>query len=206
MGRPKEFDPDTALCAALQVFWKHGYEGASLSDLTEAMGITRPSLYATYGNKEELFRKVLDRYEESHLCFVADALAERSVLRAIERLLDGYAQVLTDPMHPPGCLGVNSAVCGGGESAAIRKELIARRSLSEATLRERFERASAEGELPAGEDPADWARFVMSVGLGMAVKATSGARRDELEKVGAMALRALPVAAPIEAPALAAQA
>lgn len=193
MGRPKEFDPDEALCAALQVFWKHGYDGASLTELTDAMGITRPSLYATYGNKEELFRKVLDRYEQSHLCFVAEALAEPSVSRAIERLLDGYAQVLTDPMHPPGCLGVNSAVCGGDESASIRQELIARRSLSEDTIRERFERAAANGELPPGEDPADWARYVMSVGLGMAVKAASGSCRDELQKVGRMALRALPV-------------
>lgn len=203
MGRPKEFDPDEALCAALQVFWRHGFDGASLTDLTEAMGITRPSLYATYGNKEELFRKVLDRYEQSHLCFVATALAEPSVRRAIELLLAGYAQVLTDPMHPPGCLGVNSAVCGGGESEAIRKELIARRSLSEDTIRERLERASQEGELPPGEDPRDWARYIMSVGLGMAVKAASGSCRQELEKVGAMALRALPVVARAKAPALA---
>lgn len=193
MGRPKEFDVDEALCAALQVFWKHGFDGASLTDLTDAMGITRPSLYATYGNKEELFRKVLDRYEEMHLCFVAEALAERSVARAIKKLLDGYAQVLTDPMHPPGCLGVNSAICGGGESEPIRRELIARRSLSEETLRERFERASRDGELTPEEDPADWARYVMSVGLGMAVKAASGSSKAELERVAAMALRALPV-------------
>lgn len=193
MGRPKEFDPDAALCAALQVFWKHGFDGASMTDLTDAMGITRPSLYATYGNKEQLFRKVLDRYEQMHLCFVEEALAEPSVRRAIERLLDGYAQVLTDPMHPPGCLGVNSAVCGGGESAAIREELIARRSLSEETIRSRFERAAAEGDLAPGEDPADWARYVMSVGLGMAVRAASGSCRLELEKIGKMALRALPV-------------
>ncbi|MFJ5488411.1 TetR/AcrR family transcriptional regulator, partial [Hansschlegelia beijingensis] len=145
MGRPKEFDVDEALCAALQVFWRHGYEGASLTELTEAMGITRPSLYATYGNKEELFRKVLDRYEQNHMCFVAHALAEPSVRSTIEKLLKGYADVLTDPMHPPGCLGVNSAVCGGEGSDAIRQELIARRSLSEETLRERLERAAAEG-------------------------------------------------------------
>ncbi|MBB3971603.1 TetR/AcrR family transcriptional regulator [Hansschlegelia beijingensis] len=195
MGRPKEFDVDEALCAALQVFWRHGYEGASLTELTEAMGITRPSLYATYGNKEELFRKVLDRYEQNHMCFVAHALAEPSVRSTIEKLLKGYADVLTDPMHPPGCLGVNSAVCGGEGSDTIRQELIARRSLSEETLRERLERAAAEGELPPGEDPADWARYVMSVGLGMAVKAASGASRCELERVADLALRALPVRA-----------
>lgn len=193
MGRPKEFDPDAALCAALQVFWRQGFDGASLTDLTEAMGITRPSLYATYGNKEQLFRKVLDRYEQMHLCFVEQALAEPSVRRTIEMLLRGYADVLTDPMHPPGCLGVNSAVCGGGESEAIRRELIARRSLNEETLRARLERAAAEGELGPGENPADWAGYVMTVGLGMAVKAASGATRRELETVAEIALRALPV-------------
>ncbi|MFC7051488.1 TetR/AcrR family transcriptional regulator [Hansschlegelia quercus] len=192
MGRPKEFDVDEALCAALQVFWRHGFEGASLTELTEAMGITRPSLYATYGNKEELFRKVLDRYEQNHFCFVAEALNEPTARRTIDKLLKGYADVLTDPMHPPGCLGVNSAVCGGGEGDAIRSELIARRSLSEETLRKRLDRAAAEGELDAGEDPADWARYVMSVGLGMAVKASSGATRAELYKVAELALRALP--------------
>lgn len=195
MGRPKEFDVDEALCSALEVFWRHGFEGASLTDLTEAMGITRPSLYATYGNKEELFRKVLDRYEQSHMCFVAGALAEPTARRTIEKLLKGYAGVLTDPLHPPGCLGVNSAVACGESGATIRDMLIARRSLSEQTLRERLERASAEGELPPGEDPADWARYVMSVGLGMAVKATSGATRDELDRVADLALRALPVPA-----------
>lgn len=194
MGRPKEFDVDEALCSALQVFWRYGYEGASLSDLTEAMGITRPSLYATYGNKEELFRKVLDRYERQHMCFVAQALAEPCARSTIEKLLKGYAAVLTNPMHPPGCLGVNSAVACGEAGAPIREELIARRSLSEHTLRERLERASADGDLPAGEDPADWARYVMSVGLGMAVKASSGSTRDELDRVADLALRALPTA------------
>jgi AcrR family transcriptional regulator len=192
MGRPKEFDVDEALCAALQVFWRHGFEGASLTELTEAMGITRPSLYATYGNKEDLFRKVLDRYEQNHFCFVSEALNEPTARRTIDKLLKGYADVLTDPMHPPGCLGVNSAVCGGGEGDAIRSELIARRSLSEETLRKRLDRAAADGELDAGENPADWARYVMSVGLGMAVKASSGATREELYKVVELALRALP--------------
>lgn len=203
MGRPKEFDVDEALCAALQVFWRRGYEGASLTDLTEAMGITRPSLYATYGNKEELFRKVLDRYEQNHFCFVSDALAEPTAHRTIERLLKGYADVLTDPMNPPGCLGVNSAVCCGAEGEVVRQELIARRSLSEETLRHRLERASEDGELPSGEDPADWARYAMAVGLGMAVKASSGASRAELYRVAELALRALPVPAKPHSAALA---
>lgn len=202
MGRPKEFDPDEALCAALDVFWRRGYEGASLTELTEAMGITRPSLYATYGNKEELFRKVLDRYEQRHLCFVERALDEPRLVDAMGMLLRVYAEVLTDPMHPPGCLGVNSAVCGGGESESIRRELLQRRTLSEDMIRRRLERAHDEGDLPAEEDPADWARYMMSVGLGMAVRAASCAPRDELYRIAALALRALPVVAPAPAPAL----
>ncbi|HEY0291630.1 MAG TPA: TetR/AcrR family transcriptional regulator [Hansschlegelia sp.] len=199
MGRHKEFDVDEALCAALQVFWRQGYEGASLTELTEAMGITRPSLYATYGNKEDLFRKVLDRYEQNHLCFVAHALEEPTARATIERLLKGYADVLTNPMHPPGCLGVNSTVGCGGEGNAIRQELIARRSLSEDTLRQRLDRAAQDGELSSGESPADWARYVMAVGLGMAMKAASGATREELYKVADLALRALPVRETAEA-------
>ncbi|MBM7851131.1 AcrR family transcriptional regulator [Methylopila capsulata] len=197
MGRHKEFDVDEALCAALQVFWRRGFEGASLTDLTEAMGITRPSLYATYGNKEELFRKTLDRYEQMHLCFVAQAMEAPTARGTIGELLRGYADVLTDPMHPPGCMGVNSSVCtGGGEAETIRQELIARRSLNEETLRRRLERAAAEGEFSADEDPADWARYVMSVGLGMAVKAAAGATRCELHRVADIALRALPMREP----------
>jgi AcrR family transcriptional regulator len=195
MGRPKEFDVDEALCSALQVFWRHGYEGASLTELTEAMGITRPSLYATYGNKEDLFRKVLDRYEQSHLCFVAEALAQPTARTAIDRLLKGYARVLTDPMHPPGCLGVNSSVGCRGDDSPIRDELLARRSLSEDSIRGRLEQALADGDLPEDEDPADWARYVMAVGLGMAVKAASGATREELDRVADLALKALPATA-----------
>ncbi|KAB0266605.1 TetR/AcrR family transcriptional regulator [Microvirga brassicacearum] len=194
MGRPREFDVDEALCSALQLFWRKGYEGTSMSDLTDVMGITRPSLYSAYGNKEDLFRKALDLYERQHLCFAKEALQAPTAKEAVQRLLEGYADVLTDPMHPPGCLGVNGALACSEASAPIREELIARRTINEDILRERLERARAEGDLPAGENAADCARYVISVALGMAVKAASGASREELYRVSDFAMRGWPTA------------
>src|SRR5881397_2597277 len=105
-GRPRSFDLDKALDAALQVFWQKGYEGASLSDLTEAMGINRPSLYAAFGNKEALFRKVLDRYFAGPAAYVREALQEPTARAVVERLLLGAAESHSDPRHPQGCLAV----------------------------------------------------------------------------------------------------
>src|SRR3954463_3624794 len=95
-GRPRKFDADQALDAALAVFWRKGYEGASLPDLTEAMGINRPSLYAAFGNKEELFRRAVDRYVEGPACFLRKALAEPTARAAAERLLAGGIELATD--------------------------------------------------------------------------------------------------------------
>jgi len=192
MGRHREFDPAEALNTALQVFRRKGYEGTSISDLTDAMGITRPSLYAAFGNKEDLFRKALDLYENRHLCFAQEALAAPSAYEAVERLLHGYARVLTDPAYPPGCLGVNGALACSEATEPIREEIIARRMVSEKNLCARLEKARAEGDFPEDESPADWARYVVSVGLGMAVKATAGTSRDELYRVADFAMRCWP--------------
>src|SRR3546814_586970 len=120
MGRPRSFDIDEALDRALEVFWRKGYEGASLSDLTEAMGIARPSLYAAFGNKEELFCKALDRYVEQKVAHVRKAFEEPTARGVAERLLRGGADMLTDPCHPRGCLAVQGALSCG--DAADRSE------------------------------------------------------------------------------------
>jgi AcrR family transcriptional regulator len=192
MGRPREFDVDEALDSALQVFWRKGYEGTSLTDLTEAMGITRPSLYATFGNKEELFRKVLDQYDNTCLAFTREAMSEPTARAVVERLLYGHADAQTDPPHPPGCLGMNGALACSEEVEPIRQELIGRRLASEAALQRRLEQAKAEGDLPAGADPAGLARYVMTVAQGMAVQAASGADREALHQVISTALMAWP--------------
>jgi len=194
VGRPREFDIETALACALQEFWQKGYEGTSLTDLTEAMGITRPSLYATFGNKEELFRKALDRYDATHMLFTGDALQEPTAYAVVERLLYGFADAQTDPVNPPGCLGMNAALACTEASEPIRQELIARRAATETALRHRLERAKAEGDLPAGSDAAALALYVMTVAQGMAGQAKSGASRADLHNVVAVALQAWPKA------------
>jgi AcrR family transcriptional regulator len=195
MGRPREFDVDEALCKALQQFWRKGYEGTSVSDLTEAMGITRPSLYATYGNKEELFRKALDRYEQSFMSFIDEALRQPTSRGVVERLLAGYVVSETDDDNPPGCLATSGALACSEAAEPVKRELIARRNAIEARLRDRLELARASGDLAADADPADLARYVMAVAQGTAVLAAAGTGREELQGVVRTALRAWPSAA-----------
>ena len=155
------------------------------------MGINRPSLYAAFGNKEALFRKALDRYVEGPAAYVREALDEPTARAVAERLLRGAVDLLTDPRNPR---GVSS--CRGRWRAARRPNPSAgnwpRRAAGEAAVRERFERAKAEGDLPADADPADLARYVVTVMHGMAVQAAGGASREELRRVAEMALRAWP--------------
>lgn len=191
-GRPRAFDADAALERALQVFWRQGYEGTSLSDLTEATGLNRPSLYAAFGNKEALFRKALDRYAERGGRFLRDAVKEPTARAVVERLLQAAADRVTRPGNPQGCLTVRGALACAPQAEAIRQELAARRAEDEQLLRHRLERAQAEGELPPEADPADLARYVATVYQGMSVQAAGGASRQALRRVAELALRAWP--------------
>lgn len=191
-GRPRSFERECALDQALQVFWREGYEGASLSDLTRAMGINRPSLYAAFGNKKALFRRVLDRYIEGPAAYAADALKQPTARAVAERLLEGAADALTAPRNPRGCLYVQGALACGERATSMRRELALRRMAFEAQLCRRFKRAKAEGDLPHDSDPVDLARFVATVYQGMAVQATAGKSRAELRRVARIALRAWP--------------
>ena len=192
MGRPRAFDMDDVLDRAMQVFWRKGYEGASVSDLTKAMGINPPSLYAAFGSKEGLFRKTLDRYESGPASYVKGALEAPTARAVAERLLRGAADLLTDPRKPVGCLMVQGALACGDAADSVRQELIRRRAAGLATLRRRFARAKAAGDLPADSNPADLARYVATVIHGMAVEAAGGASRKQLRNVAEMALRTWP--------------
>ena len=192
VGRPRAFDVDKALASALQVFGRKGYEGASLTDLTDAMGISRPSLYAAFGDKETLFRKALDRYMQSSMSFAQEALKEKTARAFVERLLCYSARAQTDSRCAPGCLTVHGALACGDQSEPIRKELIGRREQLRDLICERLKRAKKEGELPTSANPPDLARYFATVIQGMAVQASGGATRRELERVAETALSAWP--------------
>lgn len=195
MGRHREFDVDKVLDAALCVFWRKGYEGASYSDLTQAAGVERPALYAAFGNKEALFRKALDRYQERYLDFIPEALALPTAREVAARVLYGTADLNTRHRDHTGCLGINGVVAGSDDAEPVRQALIDFRAAGEARLRERFERSRAAGDLPPSANPAALAAFLMAVTHGMAVQAKAGFSREMLEAVAGQALAAWPAGA-----------
>jgi len=182
-GRPREFCTDAALAAALRVFWSKGYEGASMADLTEAMGITRPSLYAAFGNKEALFHKALDLYEAEKLAYTRVALEQPTARGVAECFMRGALEMQTSQCNPKGCLGVISAVACGAEADSIRADVITRRASSQAALVERFELAKRNGDLPSHVDVSGLTSYLYALLQGMAVQAGSGASRADLERL-----------------------
>ncbi|WP_165245352.1 TetR/AcrR family transcriptional regulator [Paludisphaera soli] len=193
-GRVRQFDADEALERAMEVFWTRGYEGATLDELTAGMGINRPSLYAAFGNKEQLFRKALERYRAGPIGFIREALLRPTARAAAEAVLDGMLRLVCDPANPGGCLAVQAALTSGADAEPIRRELAAGRERAVAAIRERFERARREGELPERTDCAALARFVATVMHGLAVQAAGGADPEELRRAADLAMRAWPTA------------
>lgn len=188
MGRPREFDIDEALDRALRMFWERGYDGVSLTDLTGAMGITKPSLYAAFGNKEQLFRKALQRYTEGPAAYGTRALEEPTARGVVEALLRGAVRTTTLPDSPPGCLGVQGALASSDRGRPAHDVLVGWRNDSLVRLEERFRRAVDEGDLPRDADPRRLARYVTTVTFGIAVQAAGGLGRDELQDIADMTL------------------
>ena len=189
-GRPRGFDIDTALDRAVDVFWRHGYEGASLDDLTSAMGINRPSLYAAFGNKEQLFRLAVARYAEVDMAYAREALAEPTAAAVAASLLHRNVEAVTRPGRPAGCLTVQGGTACSAGNEAVAQFLAASRLAGERHLAERFERAVDEGDLPAGTDAVGLARFVMMVAEGHAVHAAAGVSAEDLHTATDIALSA----------------
>lgn len=187
-GRPRGFDAEEALERATRVFWAQGYDGASLTDLTQAMGITRTSMYAAFGNKDELFARALERYTENAAEYGAKALGQPTAREVATTFLHGAVFASTRPGYPPGCLGVQGSLVAGNSAQKARDTLIAWREQGVDHLRERFARAVDEGDLPPHADPALLARYVMTIANGIAVQAVSGAGRQELQEVADAAL------------------
>lgn len=181
-GRPRGFDRDAALERAMRLFWRKTYEGTSLAELTAAMGINAPSLYAAFGSKDALFREAVAHYSEHHGTEIWQTLRETAAIdAAVEGFLLATARSYSTPGDPPGCLIVLGAQHEEGESDPVHRDLRARRRASLDEIGERLNRAVAEGELPAGFDVAGAAAFLLSVQTGMSILARDGANRAALD-------------------------
>lgn len=183
MGRHREFDVEQALDAALGVFWRKGYEGSSYTDLTKATGVERPALYSAFGNKEALFLRALDRYYEHYLSFFPAALEQSTSRQVAEHILRSAVELNTRYPEHTGCLGIHGSIAGTDDAQPIRQALIDARAAGEASLRERFERARREGDLPKTVNCAVLATYICAVLHGMAVQAKAGFSRETLELV-----------------------
>ncbi len=189
VGRPRAFDVDVALEKALEVFWRKGYEGTSLPDLTEAMGINKPSLYAAFGNKEQLFLKAIELYEQRPCSFFMPALAKPTAYQVAEHMLLGAVAASKDPVAPKGCVLVQGALACSDSANTVKQALIAKRQAGNLQLIARFEQAKAEGDLAADADPVALATYLSTVLQGMSIQAASGVDSELLEKIAKTALQ-----------------
>jgi len=192
VGRPRAFDMNTALEKALEVFWRKGYDGTSLSDLTDAMGINKPSLYAAFGNKEQLFLKAIELYESRPCAFFMPALEKPTAYEVAEHMLFGAAANMANKDQPQGCVVIQGALSCSEAAAAVKEALANRRLEGQKKLVERFERAKTEGDLPATVNAETLARYLGTVLQGMAIQANSGATSEQLRQVAELTLLAFP--------------
>ena len=193
-GRPREFCVDHALAQALRVFWTKGYEGASLTDLTDAMGITRPSLYAAFGNKESLFRKALDLYEREKMAYLNEGLARPTAREVAETMLRGALENVAGEGEPHGCMRVIASVACGPAAQSLHDEIVQRTDIFKQMMVERFERAKAEGDLPGHIDALGLTGVLVAWLQGISLQANQGISRKDLERLIATALDLWPSA------------
>lgn len=174
----------------MEVFWERGYEGTSLSDLTDAMGIERPSLYSAFGCKEALFREAIDLYERTESPAGQRMLESAETTRdAISAMLHNYARNYTRPDKPPGCMIVLSALLGTPQNKKVRDHLASHRRQSHEALARRIEDGKKAGDVPTSVDAAAIADFYSTILEGLSIKARDGASRKTLTTIidGAMA-------------------
>jgi len=192
VGRPKGFDVDGVLEKALAVFWAKGYEGTSLTDLTQAMGINKPSLYSTFGNKEELFLKVVDLYEQRPCGYFHPALEEATAKEVIAAMLNGAAESLADQSNPQGCMIIQSALTGSDASESVKQALISRRQTYQDELTTRLQEAQDQGDLTTTYSAISLAQYLGTILQGMTIQATNGISAAELQSIADLALRNFP--------------
>jgi AcrR family transcriptional regulator len=191
-GRPRTFEPERALDAAMRLFWEHGYEATSLAMLREAMALTPPQIYSAFTDKETLFRLALKRYHETELAFAMDALsASVSTGESIRQLMTGAAEAYTAPGKPGGCLFVSAAIAASPQAQGVVEELKAYRKATEAAIATRLAEGQAAGDFPRNLSVQRCAKYLASVMQGMSVQARDGASAEELGDLAQTALAAL---------------
>jgi AcrR family transcriptional regulator len=193
-GRPCAFNKEEALGKALELFWRNGYEGTSLSDLTKVMGINKPSLYSAFGNKEQLFLQAIDLYEKRPDAFFYPAMEQKTAYLVVQSMLRGAADRMANADHPQGCVTVQGALSCSEASATVKDALVKRRLDGQQALQKRFEQAQQDGDLPQHVDAAILSRYICTVLQGMSVQANNGASTEDLYAVADMVLQNFPKA------------
>jgi len=192
-GRPRSFDRDQALAQAIEVFWKKGFEGTSIADLTEAMGINPPSLYAAFGDKEKLFLEAVEQYNARNAgaCPYGD---EETAKGAVRKLLLYMAEELCSCEHPRGCMMVLAASTSASASPFLQGKIAEKRAASRAALKARIERGIKEGDVAAGTNADELADFYSTIMTGMSLVSRDGASHKSMVATVENAMRLFPSA------------
>jgi AcrR family transcriptional regulator len=190
-GRPISFDKDAALEAAMLLFWERGYEGTSMADLTQAMGLNPSSIYAAFGDKHALFQLTVKRYMEIRAQYAVKALEEPTLERFIRALFDNTVAFLTTPGHPPICMTLTGATGCSVDAKPARDLMTEIRKQNQVALRKRLLKARKSGEFSKGINLDDYTRYLSSIIAGLSIQAANGSTKQELKRTAKMALRHL---------------
>ena len=190
-GRPISFDKDPALETAMLLFWERGYEGTSMADLTQAMGLSPSSIYAAFGDKQTLFSLAVKRYMDSRAQYATRALEEPTLERVIRALFDNTVAFLTTPGHPPTCMTLAGAMGASVDATPARDLMTEIRKQNEVAMRERLLQARKSGELSKDVNVEDYTRYLSSILAGLSIQAANGSTKAELKRTSQMALRHL---------------
>jgi len=190
-GRPIGFDKDAALEAAMLLFWERGFEGTSMADLTQAMGLNPSSIYAAFGDKHALFQLAVKRYMEMRAQYAGKALEEPTLEKVVRALFDSTVAFLTTPGHPQTCMTLAGAVGCSQEATPARDLMKEIRKQNQVSIRERLLKARKSGELPKDIDVDDYTRYLSTILAGLSIQAANGSTKAELKRTAQMALRHL---------------
>lgn len=190
-GRPISFDKDAALEAAMLLFWERGYEGTSMADLVQAMGLNPSSIYAAFGDKQALFSHAVKRYMQTRARYAEEALAEPTLPRVVRALFNNTVAFLAGSGHPPTCMTLAGAVGCSPDAAPAKDIMTEMRTQNDRAMKERFLAARRAGEMPKDINVDDFTRFISATLAGLSIQAANGATKAELKRTAQMALRFL---------------